>query len=75
VFRLPSLVVNKLFNSEDMSAEDFATQFLRSYNLPEFKESRPGWECTSLKGFRVRISRDKSMTVEAIPSSKERKFD
>ena len=38
-FRFPSGVVDKLFNSGDMPARNFAQQFLHSYNLPEFKAS------------------------------------
>jgi hypothetical protein len=84
-FRFPSEVVDKLFNSGDMPARDFAKQFLHSYNLPELKPSSfpvrvgaekiGGWEYTSPKGFRVRISVNKDLTVEAVPSSGERKFD
>jgi hypothetical protein len=84
-FRFPGEVVDKLFNGGDMPARDFAKQFLQSYNLPKLKASTfavrvgaeeiDGWEYTSPKGFRVRISENKDLNVEAVPSSEERKFD
>jgi hypothetical protein len=85
-------IVDKLFNSADMPAAEFARQFMHSYHIPEMRpaqfrvalrsfamfaqtEQLAGWEYTSPKGFRVRISKEKDLIVETVTAASERKFD
>ncbi len=72
--------VDKLFNSADLNARDFAQLFLNSYLAGgvqfELREGRvkPYWYCTDPRGFTVTIADDKRITWTRVPSAKERKF-
>jgi len=78
--KFPSWVVNKLFNVEDMDGKSFAQTFVNNYSIPKLEtEIRKNillvWTYTSDKGFKVTIFEDKTLIIEKVASTKERKFD
>jgi len=85
-FHFPGMLVDSLFNTSDMKAEDFAQKFAESYGIPHMEpfiieqplvsgQYKTGWEYTGDKGYYVKIDENKGLAVESVPSSVERKFD
>lgn len=82
---LPAYMVNKLFNTADMSAIDFAQAFIDNYDIPSMNnffvslgdkiEPLVGWEFSSPDGFRIRIFSDKAIELVRIPKANDRMFD
>lgn len=71
-YYLKGPLVDILFNSSDLSTDDFVKAFTDAYKIPEMK----GEGCyiyTSPDGVKISIDRDKSITVEKVPSETERK--
>ncbi len=70
-------LVDYLFNVGEMEVTDFVQEFANSYHIPEFKVSSSGnyYYYDSPTGFRVEIDMGKNLTIKAIPSTQERKFD
>jgi hypothetical protein len=65
-----------LFNTGDLTAKEFAQQFINSYDVPTLAPSnfsnRQCWAYTSPEGWTVRLSDDKLVSVSRTP---RRKFD
>lgn len=63
---LNEYVINALFDSESMTADEFAKMFVEAYKLPTMQPGRwvanfivthNGWQCTTEGGVRVSLSR------------------
>lgn len=80
---LPGYLTDKLFNTADMRAADFAKEILNNYKIPELSpfsidignSSMSGWEYSSPEGFRIRVFEDKSIEMIQIPKKSTRSFD
>lgn len=90
VVKISFNVTNALFNSADMSPEDFSKEILNAYNIPELKPFflretiewnmektfSNGWEYSSPEGWKISIlNPEKTVILEAIAKATERKFD
>ena len=87
-FNFPAKIVDALFNTDGINAQDFAKKFLDSY-LPNFSEMNPfvrenslmpgrmdnGLEYTGDNGIHIQIDTNKNVIIESVPSSKDTKFD
>ncbi|HOX40549.1 MAG TPA: hypothetical protein P5567_09635 [Kiritimatiellia bacterium] len=73
--RLSGMVVDALFNSADMDASDYVQQFIDSYDIPEMKvaDDMESWVYTSRDGIKVKIDTKKSLFIEKVASTQERK--
>jgi|GEM_PF-5035905 len=80
---LPKTVVDTLFKTEGLPAEEFAKKFVESYHIPKmepFSEMMgnklvTGWRFISPEGFRLIISVDKSVLLDEMAKPAEMKFD
>ena len=81
--RIGPALSDKLFNTADLSANDFVQQFVKAYNLPSMKPFQQqfgdkvlsGWEYLSPLGYRLRIYESKSINIKIIPKQTERVFN
>ena len=87
-FNFPTKIVDALFNTDGINAQDFAQKFVDSY-FPGFSEMTPftrenslisgridsGLEYTGKNGVYVQIDTNKNLIIESVPSSKDTKFD
>ena len=71
--RFSRLLVNQMFQAENMEASEFAQTFAKSYKIPslEPKDSYDGWYYTSPEGYKVTISDGKDVFIEKTLSAKE----
>jgi hypothetical protein len=69
--------VDILFNVRDMSAEQFAQEFCNANNLPPMVPDShvPGFSYTSEHGYKVAISRGKTIYLEMVAKPAERNFN
>ena len=74
-----SYFVNEEFNVQDLSSEDFAQQFIDSYNIPEmevFVESdASGWKYNDGNGTEIKIYPSKSIIISKVPAFADRNFN
>jgi hypothetical protein len=74
---LTSRLVNFLFNSYDMSIEDFLHSIVNAYHIPELKQSYlnggPSWSYTSPVGDKITILEQKAIILNKVPNENERK--
>ena len=73
--------VNHLFGVSDLSDEEFAKHFIKSYDIPELKSKGAGlfgvqvWEYVSPEGFTLTIGPGKHVSLEKSIAASERSFD
>ena len=80
---LPEDIVDKLFNTTGLPAEDFAKKFVESYHISKmepFSEMMnnslvTGWRFISPEGFSLIITTQKTILLKEIAKSSETKFD
>ena len=77
---LPSDIVNKMFNVEDMRTDKFAQAFIDAYKIfqmePMFNDDLSVYhEYTSPDGYKITIKDDKSILIKKVASTKERSFN
>ena len=73
-------LANRMFNSSDMSADDFAKAFSSACKISEIKlwwinKDNFGWVYSSPNGWKVNINKDHSILITKIPNLNERGFD
>jgi len=74
---------DKLFNTSDLNASQFAQQFVDAYHVPSMTpfsagasgSNLSGWEYLSPNGYRLRIYEDKSIRIKVVPKESERNFN
>lgn len=80
---LPAFLTNKLFNTADMQASEFAQEIVNNYHIPSMSPFSfeigdmlfSGWEYSSPHGVRVRVFDDKAIELWRIPKQSARSFD
>ena len=80
---LSGMVVDTLFNSAGLPAEDFAKKFVESYNIKlmePFVEQNgetfiSGWRFISQEGYKLTLTDKKDIILEKIAEQSEMKFD
>ena len=77
---LSSDVVNKIFNVMNLSAEDFAREFMKAYQIPKMEEKNPMADISyylfdSANGYEVQIGKSKELTIVAITKKSDMKFN
>lgn len=64
-------IIDTLFSSSKINAEEFVSSFWNNYNMPEFNWVAHGWRYVSPKGYIVTIMTDKLVDVKKEESIKE----
>ncbi len=86
--RIGAPLSDKLFNTADLTAQEFVKQLVNAYPIPTlktFNDQMPGdspgqltvsgWEYLSPLGYKIRITDSKAVTIQAIPKQTQRSFD
>jgi hypothetical protein len=80
---LPKTVVDTLFKTSSLPAEEFAKKFVESYHIPNMEPCNEqignaeviGWRYLSPEGYRIIISVDKNIFLDQMAKPSEMKFD
>lgn len=74
---ITSYFADKIFNSGDMNAKEFATAFCNAYEIPEMEYSSNDecWTYSSPSGYKLVIKKDHWILIERIVKAADTKFD
>jgi hypothetical protein len=73
--KLTTMLVNEMFQAENMEASEFAKKFAEAYKIPSLEptDSWDGWYYTSPEGYKVTVSDEKDIFIEKTLSAKDTK--